>query len=90
MTRIDRRLRLWAWIAQRQAAATVQGEEAVIALRSRAFPENALMSFIFGRAAGWRSATRPFQGQVATCRSASTAPAARPRAALAGTVPMPA
>ena len=48
MARIDRRLRLWAWIAQRQAAATVQGEDAVIAMQSRAFPDNALMNFIFG------------------------------------------
>jgi acetyl esterase len=48
MARIDRRLRLWAWIAQRQAAATVQGEDAVIAMQSRAFPDNALMKFIFG------------------------------------------
>ena len=48
MARIDRRLRLWAWIAQRQTAATVQGEDAVIAMQSRAFPDNALMNFIFG------------------------------------------
>jgi acetyl esterase len=48
MARIDRRLRLWAWITQRQAAATVQGEDAVIAMQSRAFPDNAVMSFIFG------------------------------------------
>ena len=48
MAPIDRRLRLWAWIAQRQAAATVQGEDAVIAMQSRAFPDNALMNFIFG------------------------------------------
>jgi acetyl esterase len=50
MTRIDRRLKLWAWITQRQAAATIQGEDAVIALQSRTFPDNALMSFIFGSA----------------------------------------
>src|ERR1700749_4500667 len=48
MARIDRRLKVWGWIAQRQAATTVQGEEAVIALHSRAFPDNALMNFIFG------------------------------------------
>jgi acetyl esterase/lipase len=36
MARIDRRLRLWAWIAQRQAAATVQGEDA--ALRAAGVP----------------------------------------------------
>ena len=48
MARIDRRLKVWGWIAQRQAATTVQGEEAVIALQSRAFPDNALMNFIFG------------------------------------------
>ena len=29
-------------------AATVQGEDAVIAMQSRAFPDNALMNFIFG------------------------------------------
>jgi acetyl esterase/lipase len=48
MARIDRRLKVWGWIAQRQAATTVQGEDAVIALQSRAFPDNALMNFIFG------------------------------------------
>ena len=48
MAPIDRRLRLWAWIAQRQAAATIQGEDAVIALQSRTFPDNAVMRFIFG------------------------------------------
>jgi acetyl esterase len=48
MAPIDRRLRLWAWITQRQAAATIQGEDAVIAMQSRAFPDNPVMSFIFG------------------------------------------
>jgi acetyl esterase len=48
MAPIDRRLRLWALVTQRQAAATVQGEDAVIAMQTRAFPDNALMSFIFG------------------------------------------
>jgi acetyl esterase/lipase len=48
MAPIDRRLRVWAWITQRQIAATLQGEDAVIALQARAFPDNAMTSFIFG------------------------------------------
>ena len=48
MAPIDRRLKLWARITQRQAAATVQGEDAVIAMQSRAFPDNPLFNFIFG------------------------------------------
>ncbi len=73
MARIDRRLRLWAWIAQRQAAATVQGEDAVIAMQSRAFPDNALMNFIFGSARpGVAVSDRTIPGPGGTCRYAST------------------
>jgi acetyl esterase len=50
MAPIDRRLRAWAWITRRQVAATLQGEDAVIAMQSRAFPDNAVISFIFGSA----------------------------------------
>ena len=49
MAAIDRRLRLWAWFTQRQSGATLQGADAVIAMQSREFPDNALTSFIFGR-----------------------------------------
>ncbi len=73
MARIDRRLRLWAWIAQRQAAATVQGEDRVIAMQSRAFPDNALMNFIFGSTRpGVTVSDRTIPGPAATCRYAST------------------
>ena len=50
MAPIDRRMRLWAWFAQRQSAAALQGEDAVIAMQSRAFPDNALTGFILGSA----------------------------------------
>jgi acetyl esterase len=48
MAPIDRRLRLWAWITQRQSAATLQGADTVIAMQSREFPDNAVTNFIFG------------------------------------------
>jgi acetyl esterase/lipase len=53
MAPMDRRLRVWAWVTRRQIRGLLRGEAEVLALQARArhIPDNAVMSFIFGKVA---------------------------------------
>jgi acetyl esterase len=49
MAPIDRRLQLWAWMVRRQGSVAGRSEADVIAMQQRRVPDNAVISFIFGR-----------------------------------------
>lgn len=63
MAVMDRRLRAWAWLVQRQASIAGKSEAEVIALQSRHAPSNAVSNLIFGRlASGTAVADRVIPG----------------------------
>jgi acetyl esterase len=51
MAAIDRRVRLWSWVVQRQGSIASRDEAGVIALQARHTPDNALTNRIFGTVA---------------------------------------
>jgi acetyl esterase/lipase len=51
MARMDRRLRVWAWLVRQQASIAGKSEAEVLALQSRHAPSNAVTNYIFGAVA---------------------------------------
>jgi acetyl esterase/lipase len=51
MARIDRRVRVWAWIVRRSASVASRSEADIISMQSRHAPDNALTNRIFGTVA---------------------------------------
>ena len=79
MARMDRRLRLWAWLVRRQASVAGKSEAEVIALQSRDVPSNAVTNFIFGTVAGRAEVTdRAVPGPGGDLPVRVYRPAARP------------
>src|SRR5215471_3523636 len=48
MAAIDRRVRVWDWVMRRQSSVATMSETRIIAMQSRALPNNALVNRIFG------------------------------------------
>jgi hypothetical protein len=51
MAPVDRRVRLWSWVVQRQGSVASLDEAGVIALQARHTPDNPLTNRIFGSVA---------------------------------------
>jgi acetyl esterase/lipase len=51
MARMDRRLRVWAWLVRQQASIAGKSEADVLVLQSRHAPSNAVTNYIFGAVA---------------------------------------
>jgi acetyl esterase/lipase len=65
MARMDRRLRVWAWLVRQQASIAGKSEAEVLALQSRHAPSNAVTNYIFGavaRGIGVQNRTIPGPG----------------------------
>lgn len=63
MARMERRMRLWGWVARKQASVATRSEEDVIALQRRRIPESFATNWIFGSLApGTDSSDRTIPG----------------------------
>jgi acetyl esterase/lipase len=49
MAPVDRRVRLWSWVVQRQGSIGSKSEADVIAMQERGTPDNALTNYVFGK-----------------------------------------
>jgi acetyl esterase/lipase len=49
MAPVDRRIRLWSWVVQRQGSIASKSEADVIAMQERRIPDNALTNHVFGK-----------------------------------------